>query len=278
MIDWAPGPALAAYHSGVTVICELAAQFTGEAWAAPTTCPEWRAADLAGHLRCVADDYHEYLDDAPVSRMARLMARGPSPESLARKLARQNAAELAALPDATGPEHIAAFAVAARAYADRALGVWDLPHHRFGDTVVTVGGMVGAACAEWHLHAWDLAASLGKDYQPASPELLAAGWQAGMPHLPLDTRVHVASCGAAVAGADGAANGHPHAGASDEGAWQALLRASGRLPRLPAPAVSRAYRCGRLSRQPASRAYPLRPAPRQPPWPPPALTHPGRRL
>ena len=246
MTDWAPGPALAAYHSGVTVICELAAQFTGEAWAAPTTCPEWRAADLAGHLRCVADDYHEYLDDAPVSRMARLMARAPSPESLARKLARQNAAELAALPDATGPEHIAAFTAAARAYADRALGVWDLPHHRFGDTVVTVGGVVGAACAEWHLHAWDLAASLGKDYQPASPELLAAGWQAGMPHLPADSRVHVASCGAAVTGAavagaaapggavavaGGPANGLRHAGAGHEGAWQALLRASGRLPR-----------------------------------------------
>jgi Mycothiol maleylpyruvate isomerase N-terminal domain len=232
MADWAPGPALAAYHSGVTVIYELAAQFTDEAWAAPTTCPEWRGADLAGHLRCVADDYHEYLDEAPVSRMARLMARGPSPESLARKLARQNAAELAALPDAGGPEHIAAFAAAARAYAARALGVWDLPHHRFGDAVVTVGGMVGAACAEWHLHAWDLAAALGKDYQPASPELLAAGWQAGMPHLPLEAGVRVASCGAAVAGAGGLANGRFHAGAAaHEGAWQALLRASGRLPR-----------------------------------------------
>ena len=97
MTDRVPGPALAAYHAGVTVICELAAQFTAEAWAAPTTCPEWRAADLAGHLRCVADDYHEYLDDAPVSRLARLMATRPSPESLARKLARQNSAELAAL-------------------------------------------------------------------------------------------------------------------------------------------------------------------------------------
>ena len=238
MTDWAPGPALAAYHSGVTVICELAARFTDEAWAAPTTCPEWRAADLAGHLRCVADDYHEYLDDAPVSRMARLMARGPSPESLARKLARQNAAELAALPDAKGPEHIAAFAAAARGYADRALGVWDLPHHRFYGTVVTVGGMVGAACAEWHLHAWDLAASLGKDYQPASPELLAAGWRAGMPHLPLDTGVAMAPCGAAVgapvavAGGAGRRRGHPGPGAvAHGGAWPALLRASGRIPR-----------------------------------------------
>ena len=226
MTDWVPGPALAAYHDGVTVVSELAAQFTGDAWAAPTTCPEWRAADLAGHLRCVADDYHEYLDDAPLSRLARLMARSPHPESLARTLARQNAAELAALPDADGPEHIAAFAASARAYAARALAVWDLPHHRYGDTVVTVGGMVGTACAEWHLHAWDLAASLGKDYQPASPELLAAGWQAGMPHLPL---------AAVVPAGAGAAAGRVPAGAGPRtapaGAWEALLRASGRVPR-----------------------------------------------
>jgi mycothiol maleylpyruvate isomerase-like protein len=234
MTDWVPGPALAAYHAGVTVVCQLAAAFADEAWAAPTTCPEWRAVDLAGHLRCVADDYHEYLDDAPVSRLARLMVRRPSPESLARKLARQNAAELAALPDATGPEHIAAFAASARSYAVRALTVWDLPHHRYGDTVVTVAGMVGAACAEWHLHAWDLAASLGKDYRPASPELLAAGWQAGMPHLPLDTVVPVGPGGAAVAAASVPASGAggprgPHP--ASPGAWEILLRASGRAPR-----------------------------------------------
>jgi hypothetical protein len=226
MSDWAPGPALAAYSAGVLIIGELAAQFTDEGWDAPTTCPEWRAVDLAGHLRCVADDYHEYLDDAPASRLARLMARSASPESLGRKLARQNTAELAALPDATGPEHIAAFAASARAYAGRVLPVWDLPHHRYGDAVVTVGGMVGAACAEWHLHAWDLAATLGKDYQPASPEVLVAGWQAGVPQLPLDAGV-VAPCGAAVGG--GARGGSvPHATAA--GGWETLLRASGRLP------------------------------------------------
>src|SRR5215470_1501175 len=81
-----------AYHDGVHAIVEIAARV------AQTACAEWRAADLAGHLRCVADDYHEYLDDAPVSRLSRLMAAGPRPESIARKLARQNAAELAALP------------------------------------------------------------------------------------------------------------------------------------------------------------------------------------
>src|SRR5580704_12211138 len=206
MTDWAPGPALAAYHSGVTVICELAARFTDEAWAAPTTCPEWRAADLAGHLRCVADDYHEYLDDAPVSRLARLLATGVHPDKLGRKLARQNAAELAALPDAPGPEQILAFAESARLYARRLRAVWDLPHHWYVSTDVSVGSMAGWVCAEWHLHAWDLARALGKDYRPARPEVLVAGWRAGVPHLPV--------------------NG----ARTSSDAWHALLLASGRSP------------------------------------------------
>ena len=124
------GMVLAAYRDGITVICELAAQFTEATWLAATPCAEWRAADLAGHLRCVADDYHEYLDDAPASRLARLMSTNASAESLARKLARQNSAELAALPDVPGPEHIKAFAESARSYGRRLPLSWDLPHHR----------------------------------------------------------------------------------------------------------------------------------------------------
>jgi Mycothiol maleylpyruvate isomerase N-terminal domain len=174
---------LAAYRDGVTVISELAAQFTDMTWLAATPCAEWRAADLAGHLRCVADDYHEYLDDAPASRLARLLAANVPADSLARKLARQNAAELAALPDVPGPEHIAAFAESARAYGRRLLRSWDLPHHTYRGSEVPVGAMAGAACAEWHLHAWDLARSLGKDYRPADPELVLAAWQAGTPQL-----------------------------------------------------------------------------------------------
>lgn len=212
MSGWSPDHALAAFHDGVTVICELAAQCTQESWLAVTPCTEWRAVDLAGHLRCVADDYHEYLDDAPVSRLARLMATGVHPDTLARKLARQNAAELAALPDATGPEHIAAFAESARMYAMRLPPVWGLPHHRYRETEVTVGGMTGAVCAEWHLHAWDLARTLGKDYRPARPEVLAAGWRAGVPYLALD-----------------------EAEARDD-AWRALLLASGRSPDWVSPA------------------------------------------
>jgi Mycothiol maleylpyruvate isomerase N-terminal domain len=199
---------LAVYRDGVTVICELAAQFTELTWLAATPCSEWRAVDLAGHLRCVADDYHEYLDDAPDSRLARLMATDAPPDSLARKLARQNSAELAALPDVSGSEHIAAFAESARSYERRLLQAWDRLHHRYRGVEVTVGAMAGAACAEWHLHAWDLARSLGKDYRPADSEPVLEAWLGGMPQL------------------------WPVPAARPEVAdpWHALLRASGRDP------------------------------------------------
>lgn len=70
-------------------------------------------------------------------------------------------------------------------------------------------GNGGAACAEWHLHAWDLAKALGKDYQPAEPEVILAGWRAGVPQADADE-----------AGED-EGSGDP---------WRSLLRASGRDP------------------------------------------------
>ena len=225
--EWSPGLALAAFHDGVTVICQLSSQFSDAGWLGPSPCPEWRVSDLAGHLRCVADDYHEYLDDAPASRLARLMSTGAHPDTLARKLARQNAAELAALPDASGPEHIDAFAASARSYAQRLLPIWDLPHHQYREVLVTVGGMAGGACAEWHLHAWDLARALGKDYRPADPEILLSGWIEGMPHLRAGaSRDHAAGAAAMARGRGGRLAGP----ALREDPWHAMLRASGRIP------------------------------------------------
>ena len=228
-----PVPVLAAYYDGVNAICRLAEHFDPQTWAAQTPCPEWRAADLAGHLRCVADDFHEYLDEAPVSRYARLMATGAPPDTLSRKLARQNAAELVALADAPPAQHIAAFAASARTYAGRLSAVWDLPHHQYRDTVVTVAGMAGAACAEWHLHAWDLATALGLAYRPADPALVLDCWRRGMPHLSLPSR-------AGWRGGLSARHADP---------WHAVLAASGR-PQGPAgthPGPARA-RLARLLR------------------------------
>jgi uncharacterized protein (TIGR03083 family) len=207
----APVPALATYDAGVEAVCQIAELFNDVTWSAQTPCPEWRAFEVAGHLRCVADDFNEYLDEAPVSRYARLMATGAHPDTLGRKLARQNAAELAALADAPPAEHIAAFAWSARSYGHRLTAVWDLPHHQYRDTVVTVGGMAGAASAEWHLHAWDLARALGTDYRPANPAAVLAGWRAGMPHLPVPS---------ASLGARAVRHYDP---------WHAVLAVSGRL-------------------------------------------------
>jgi uncharacterized protein (TIGR03083 family) len=236
-----PVPLLAAYDAGVTAVCQLAARYGEAGWAAPTPCPEWRAADLAGHLRCIADDFHEYLDEAPVSRYARLMATGARPEALAR----QNAAGLAALAEASPAEHIAAFEASARRYRSRLMPVWELPHHQYRGIVVTVGGMAGAVCAEWHLHAWDLAMSLGADYRPADPATVLAGWMAGLPQLPV----------AAPGGLAGIRGWRP----ADP--WQAVLAASGR-------AVPRC-RCRELP----SLAWPGRPGRRHQIWP----GRPGRR-
>src|SRR5947209_19736847 len=93
---------LAAYRDGITVICELAAQLTAANWLAGTPCAEWRAADLAGHLRCVAGDYHEYLDDAPARRLARAVFPSPPAEAPARQPAPPNSAQPRPLPRGAG--------------------------------------------------------------------------------------------------------------------------------------------------------------------------------
>ena len=179
------GDAPADYYDGIRSILEIAGPLSAGTWNAPTSCPEWRAADLAGHLRCIADDYHEYLDDAPVSRLSRLMATGAHPATIARKQARQNAAELAALPEVSPDEHIAAFAESGLRYAARLSPLLRLPHHSYRGRVISVAGMAAVACVEWHVHAWDLASALGSVYRPADPEAVLAAWMARIPHLPV---------------------------------------------------------------------------------------------
>ena len=195
--------AAVAYYDGVRAVVAIAAQFSSTTWNLPTTCQEWRAADLAAHLRCVADDYHEYLDDAPVSRLSRLMATGAHPQSIARKLARQNAAEIATLPDVPPEEHIVAFATSATRYAARIGPLLGLPHHSYRGREITVAGMACVATVEWHLHAWDLASALGMSYRPAEPEAVLAAWIEGIPLLLPDR---------------------------ERDPWLAVLRVSGRFP------------------------------------------------
>ena len=194
---------LESYEDGVRAVRALAARVRD--WNAPTPCADWLAIDLAGHLRCVAENFLEYLQDAPDSRLAKLFARDAPAAVLIRQQARQNAAELAVLPPESGPDRIMAFTVSAGAYADLMPDMWDRTHLIYRGTKYTVGDHAGAACVEWHLHAWDLARAIGVDYRPADPELLVSAWHWGVPHLPL-------------------APGDP---------WEAVLRSSGRSPSWP---------------------------------------------
>lgn len=202
------------YQDGVRAIRDLAARVHD--WTAPTPCAEWQVMDLAGHLRCVAESYLEYLQDAPDSRLAKLFAQDAASAVLIRQQARQNAAELAVLPPERGEGRITSFTVSAGAYADLMPDMWDRTHLVYRGTKYTVGDHAGAACVEWHLHAWDLARAIGADYRPEDPELLVSAWHWGVPHLPLSSV--------------------PEAERGD--AWEAVLCASGRSPGWPEPSAA----------------------------------------
>lgn len=209
---WGLERALSTYLAGVEAVRGVAARLTPPEWEQASPCPDWRAVDVAGHVRCLADNHHEYLDDAPDSRLARLYEQTGAGE-LGRTIDRQNAAELAALPDAAGPEHVAAFAESASRYAERLPEAWELPHHRRGGVEFPVAAFAAVACTEWHLHAWDLAQAAGQDYRPEDAEALLVAWSVGRSYLPVTVR----------------------------DPWRAVLVASGRSPRrasAPSPAGS----------------------------------------
>src|SRR5262249_29963246 len=106
-------------------------------------------------------------------------------DSIARKMARQNAAELAVLPEVSPRDHILAFAESAARYTARLAPLLPLPHHSYRGRLITVGGMGGMACVEWHVHAWDLASALGESYRAEDPEAVLAGWMVGIAHMPV---------------------------------------------------------------------------------------------
>jgi len=180
-----PDEVLGLYREGVQAVCLLAGELRPGDWTAPTPCTAWRAEQLAGHLRSVAAYYQRWLDQALDNDLARMMAGDPPGPVLEQALARYNAAALAALPAASGPEHIAAFRQLALAYARRLPAAWEQPFFAYRGRWFSAGDHAGVAAAEWHLHAWDLASSASRPYRPADPGLLAAAWTAGVPHLAL---------------------------------------------------------------------------------------------
>ena len=133
--------------------------------------------------------------------------------------------------------------------------VWDLPHHQYRGHVVTVGGMAGAACAEWHLHAWDLARALGKDYLARVP-----GHRAGrLAGRACRTSRSASRCAVATCGAGPVAAVSRTAARRRGGAWAVgpagNRRVAGAAARLRPPGLAlRGHaggHAGRMTRQPS---------------------------
>jgi hypothetical protein len=162
-----PDDVLPLYRDGIGGVVAAVDGWDDERWAA-LACGQWSALDLAGHLLAVAGWYHDWLD--------RAQAGDSAPAFDIDDLAAQNDHALAALAPATGPERIAAFEESALRYADRLPACWDLPFG-YPRGTVTAGQHAALACTEWHLHAWDLATSAGRDHRPDDPATLfvAAG-------------------------------------------------------------------------------------------------------
>jgi len=158
---------LAAYANGLQAVETVAARVID--WSAPTPCRQWQAIDLAGHLLTVARYYHDLLDAAEAARPRTRLPIGA-------ELASMNARELTALPPGPGPERIAIFLRLARHYGHRlaeadwhlTLGDWD------GLGTMSVARHTGLAIGEWHIHAWDLARSAGRDHRPDDAVTVAA--------------------------------------------------------------------------------------------------------
>lgn len=159
---------LAAYADGLRAV-EISAAYVSD-WSAPTPCTQWRAVDLAGHLLTIARYYHRILDGAVAGEPLTGLPRGTDLQAM-------NARDLARLPDESGPRRIAAFLVLARDYGRRIaeagwaepLGEWN------GVGPLTLAEHTVLAVAEWHIHAWDLFSTSGREYRPADPETVAAG-------------------------------------------------------------------------------------------------------
>lgn len=144
------------YRDGVDAIIAVTSSFDDASWAAPA-CGTWDGADTALHVLGVARWYGQWLD--------RALAGTTSLPFPATEIDQHTNENLEALRGIDGPTATEQFGKTALAYLDRATDNWDLPYsYPYG--TATVGLHLGVAATEWHLHAFDLARSIGRVHEP----------------------------------------------------------------------------------------------------------------
>ena len=158
----------AAYREALRAFAGLHPRITE--WDAPTPCGQWSLLDLSGHLLAIARYWHRLLDAAEGGQHAVGLPRG-------RDLAAMNATDLLNLPETSGTRRMERFLGFAEDHLRRIedvdwymiLGEWS------GLGPLTVGQHGGVAVGEWHVHAWDMARSLGQDHRPSDAEVVREG-------------------------------------------------------------------------------------------------------
>jgi len=208
---------LAAIVEGIDALESIAAGYGDDQWGLRTPCDEWDATALAGHVRCVSRWYHAWLDRAEDGEITKPFDSSELPEQNRLALA-----ELDAEGPLDGPARVAAFAQSARAYAGRLPDAWDLPFG-YPRGTVTAGLHAGMVTVEWHVHAWDLARTVGLDHRPAHPEVLVQAAATTQASLQVDRgrgRGLAAAVGRSVAARRARREGDP---------WLFLLGVAGRV-------------------------------------------------
>jgi uncharacterized protein (TIGR03083 family) len=158
----------ASYEESLRAFAALCPGITS--WDAPTPCGNWSLMDLSGHLLTIARYWHRLLDAAEAGQHCVDLPRGED-------LAAMNARDLANLGASSGAERMEGFLDLAgdhlrrikHADWDVLLGEWS------GLGPLTIGQHSGVAIGEWHVHAWDVARSLGIDHRPTDDVVIAEG-------------------------------------------------------------------------------------------------------
>ncbi|MFK3982870.1 maleylpyruvate isomerase N-terminal domain-containing protein [Micromonospora sp. NPDC050397] len=165
-----------AYSSGVEAVCRIAARYSAADWRRVGPCAPWTALDVLRHLQVTASESHVTHLYALEFGPKELMSQG--------KLAEFNQLTLQGLPIRTAPFHLREFVEAATRHLGECAATPEVPSFSYHGRVWNVACGIGVLAVEWHLHAWDLAATIGEFYRPRSPALLAAAFRAGTAYLP----------------------------------------------------------------------------------------------
>ena len=166
----------AAYLNGVEAVHSIASSYSPEEWLQESTCRGWRAVDVLRHLYGVVLEAQWILRTIP--------RHGPRELMTERQLNHFNCQMLKIMPQREPFDQLLRFESAATHLPYQARDILDADCYIHEGRIWSVREGIQFLAVEWHLHAWDLAATISRDYLPTSAAALARIFRAGPTRLP----------------------------------------------------------------------------------------------